>query len=173
MPDPPLHPNCRCTVQPVVAASVVLPEGRTDGDDGYIKGGFNFAGGQWMNNGRSLIDGPIWKKWCGENWGGGRDQRDPGAAGPVDPNPADSMDSACKHHDDCYGDRVEGYCDRRLLRELEALPADPRQWKTPPPTGDMQKAADFRKWAIRWFKSQIYRREAREQGYGEDLVTSP
>lgn len=165
MPEAPLHPNCRCTVQPITRVSVELPEGGGTAGDSYIQGGRKFAGGYWMNNGRSIFDGPVWKKWCGGDWGGGRDLRDPNAVGPADASPADDMDQACKNHDDCYGAGGKNLCDRKLVEELRSLPADPRQWKYPPAEDEVKDAAAFRKWAIRWFEVQIFLRE-----YGERLV---
>lgn len=174
MPEPPLHPNCRCTVQPITRATVTLPEGaQAQPDDSYIKGGKKVLGGYWLNNGRSIWDGPIWKKWCGENWGAGRDVRDPNAVGPADPSPDDDMDSACKDHDDCYDSGGAGNCDRKLVRALESLPDDPRDWEKQPSEHEIEDAKHYRKWAIIWFKYQMYRDEIRLEGYRESLPITP
>jgi len=160
MPDPPLHPNCRCTVEPITEVSVEPAEPSDSGQEDYIRGGTEKLGGIWQNNGRSVWDGPVWRKWCGQYWSGGRDVRDPQAVGPEDASPADDMDQACKNHDDCYDAAGDQYpCDRRLVEELEALPADPKTWEHPPPVGSHFSASMFRRMAIMWFRARIYKME--------------
>lgn len=50
---------------------------------------------------------PVWGNWCG-----------PGYSGPAAPK--DYLDTACMHHDICYGEK--GYfncsCDRELINEI-------------------------------------------------------
>ncbi|ADK86493.1 hypothetical protein Deba_3140 [Desulfarculus baarsii DSM 2075] len=158
MPDAPLHPNCRCKARPIARVTVESSAGEQGGDDDYIQGGVRVMGGWWFNNGRTLWDGPVWKKWCGGDWGGGRDLRDPNAIGPADASPADAMDAVCKRHDDCYDSAVaREECDRRLVRELEALPADPARWPHPPVADEVEAADEYRTMALWWFKRKIER----------------
>lgn len=154
MPTPPLHPNCRCHTEPITATTVELES--QDGKPSFIDGGVKALGGYWMNNGRSLLDGPVYQKWCGENWAAGRDTRDASAKGPTDPSPADDLDATCAGHDDCYELFDEDYCDRKLVENLRFLADDPRMWRNPPDNVD--DASYYRNSAIVWFKWQILRR---------------
>jgi len=161
MPTPPLHPNCRCHTEPITATTVELESQENKPD--FIKGGDKFAGGYWMNNGRSLSDGPVYQKWCGENWGTGRDLRDPSAKGAADPSPADDLDAACSGHDDCYDLFDADYCDRELINNLQSLSDDPRMWRNPP--DNIDDARKYRGSAISWFKLRVWRRQFRELVY--------
>lgn len=157
MPDPPLHPNCRCQVLDITRTRVEA-DSQEAGQD-YIEGGSVIGGGHWMNNGRSPFDGPVYEKWCGQYWSGGRDTRDPKARGPKNSFPSDDMDAACQGHDTCYDMFEEDYCDRKLVKDLEALSDDPAMWRYPPNKQSREKARDFRGLAIWWFKRQIRMRE--------------
>ncbi len=171
MPDPPLHPNCRCHIQDITRTSVELSE--QEEDQSYVEGGFEALGGRWTNNGRGLSDGPVYEKWCGQYWSGGRDTRDPDAIGPRDITPSDELDRACRKHDNCYDMFEEDYCDRRLVRDLESLSDNPNGWRHPPGEKNAEKAEEFRKWAIRWFKWQIHRTQNKRRAFQEELPISP
>ncbi len=158
MPTPPLHPNCRCHTEPITATTVELESQENKPD--FIKGGEKALGGYWMNNGRSLRDGPVYQRWCGENWGAGRDLRDPSAKDAADPRPADDLDAACSGHDDCYELFNADYCDRNLVETLLSLADDPRMWRNPPDNVD--DAFHYRNAAIVWFKWRIIKREFKD-----------
>lgn len=163
MRKPPLHPYCGCTCLPLMGVTVDAAQEGQGGRRSYIHGGFKAGGGWWRANGRGLFDGPIRTKWCGENWSAGKDTRDPDAVGPEDPTPEDDMDGVCKDHDDCYDVSHKDECDRMIVNKMEALPADPRQWKTPPPEGEIRDANDFKKLVIWYFKRQINKRQVVSQ----------
>ena len=169
MPDPPLHPNCRCHTKPITVTTVELES--QEGKPSYIEGGSKVLGGYWGNNGRSVIDGLIYQKWCGKYWSAGRDTRDPNALGAADPTPADDMDAACAGHDDCYDMFDEDYCDKQLIKNIQDLADDPRMWRNPP---DNVKDARKVRWAITTlFRLKIRMEENRNQGYKESLPISP
>jgi hypothetical protein len=133
------------------------------GKRSYIQGGFKAGGGWWWANGRGLLDGPIRTKWCGENWSGGKDARDPNAVGPEDTTPEDDLDEICKEHDDCYDQGGSDECDRRIVENIEALPKDPRKWREPPPESEIDATMSFMGITKFYFKYKINERELREQ----------
>jgi RHS repeat-associated protein len=112
----------------------------------------------WNNTGggRSRWDGPTNGNWGGKCWSGG--QYSCGAQGVGTTAPADSGDACYQRHDECYvicpaNDRAcIAACDRRLVEELEALPADPRLWPQPPRVGTEGDSRRYRDWAIRYFR---------------------
>jgi hypothetical protein len=119
--------------------------------------GLKFADATRVTNtdgGRSIFDWPTNGNWCGQNWSGGK-YSPPGAPMGMAP-PLDSGDEACMRHDFCY-DRVGGdpqqirACDKTLVDELKALPADPQQWQRPPRPGTEGDTDWYRKGAIKWF----------------------
>ena len=71
--------------------------------------------------------------------------------------PTDSGDICYMHHDNCY-DKCNGNkeclkaCNKTLVKELGALPKDPKKWPEPPPKGTENDSAQYRDWAIDWFK---------------------
>ncbi|MCF8033317.1 MAG: hypothetical protein K9K66_09355 [Desulfarculaceae bacterium] len=157
MPEPPLHPNCRCHTEPITVTTVELEA--QDGKPSFIDGGSKALGGYWKNNGRGLLDGPVYQKWCGQYWSAGRDIRDSSARGAADPSPADDLDAACSGHDDCYELFDEDYCDRQLIENMQALSDDPHMWRNPPENAE--DAKNFRKWATVWFKLRVFSRQLR------------
>ena len=161
MPTPPLHPNCRCHTEPITATTVELES--QDDKPSFIEGGDKYLGGYWKNNGRSLRDGPVYQKWCGQYWSAGRDIRDSSAKGPADPSPADDLDAACSGHDDCYELFDEDFCDRKLVENMQALSDDPRMWRNPP--DNIDDAVAFCDWATFWFRLQIFRRQHNWYGH--------
>ncbi len=167
MPDPPLHPNCRCHVQSITKTWAEWED--VGGAQLYMDGGKEFRGGGWGNNGRELNDGPVYEKWCGQYWSGGRDTRDPRAVGPRDTFPSDDMDAACQGHDYCYDLFDEDECDRKLVKDLESLSEDPNMWRYPPDKDKAEKAEKFRRWTIRWFKWQVYSRQNLLRGLQKDI----
>lgn len=118
----------------------------------------------WGTHGRGLLDGPIWGHHCGAEWGG-------------DEEPTDSLDEACRTHDDCWAGcdqlpesdvikrMADGRlhrvplpkacrreCDFELIASLEDLPEDPSDWPEPPAEQTDSKAHRFLKRAINWFQ---------------------
>lgn len=57
----------------------------------------------------SRLGFPAWGNWCG-----------PGHSGPG--KPTDLLDTACMHHDQCYGDPVtpQCTCDQKLIDEINS-----------------------------------------------------
>ncbi|MBU4278652.1 MAG: hypothetical protein KKC30_18070 [Proteobacteria bacterium] len=161
MPTPPLHPNCRCHTEPITATTVEFES--QDGKPGFIEGGDKAGGGYWKNNGRGLLDGPVYQKWCGKYWSAGRDTRDSSAKGAADPSPADDLDAACSGHDDCYELFDADYCDRELINNLQSLSDDPRMWRNPPDS--VEDATDYRRLAIWLFKLRVWGRQFRNFVY--------
>lgn len=83
MPEPPLHPHCRCKLMPIIdpefyfGDAVVyerkrryeLPRARAilseaDADEGIVMPGLGVCG----TGGRSLLDGPTYGYFGGSNW---------------------------------------------------------------------------------------------------------
>lgn len=86
------------------------------------------------NDRESRIGLPVWGKYCG-----------PGHSGPG--KPIDYLDTACMHHDACYGRK--GYfsvsCDKALIREINT------------DLGRMGRAEKAMAYAVRaYFKAQIW-----------------
>ncbi len=77
---------------------------------------------RWMNDGRSLTDGPAYGNWCGKNWSGGLTPSmhggQMGTAAPID-----STDELCKTHDECYdkADHDLSDCYRTCLPPTEDI----------------------------------------------------
>ena len=73
MPDPPLHPHCKCTYVEMLDLAVdpaqiqTAPSGKSwpyPEDRHFIRGGvifFEEDGLVWCNNGRSVKDGPVYE----------------------------------------------------------------------------------------------------------------
>lgn len=105
--------------------------------------------------GRSTWDGPTNGNWGGKCWSGGRYSCGGHPMGKAPP--ADSGDMCYMHHDNCY-DKCAGNklciaaCDRTLIKELLALPNDPKKWPTPPRKGTEADSAQYRNGALHWFK---------------------
>ncbi|MFH1060711.1 MAG: hypothetical protein V1797_18775 [Pseudomonadota bacterium] len=149
MPEPPLHPNCRCTIlaivefdagQPESGNSAVVNESKPDHSSHhpsikpYMKDIIRipYLGLIIRTDGSSRI--PIWGKYCGPNWNRGRDTYDMETRPVWDEAPEDDMDARCRDHDNCYDYFRETECDWMLVRHLESLPEDPRRWENPPTT---------------------------------------
>lgn len=176
MPEPPLHPNCRCKTMPLVKANIEdLGHSMDAGAREYrssqnIKGGIKIGGGYWFSNDRlNPADGPIYGNWGGQYWSSGKDTRYTKEEPEHDTSPVDSMDAIFKLHDECYGAKTDKYiCDRRLLAALDELPVDPRMWKRPPEPEGIEDAKDFRSMAKAWFKFQIHMRLIEREGKNQE-----
>jgi hypothetical protein len=104
--------------------------------------------------GRSTLDGPTNGNWGGKCWSGG--QYSCGGHPMGKAPPTDSGDRCYMHHDNCYakcgGDKLcIKACDKTLVKELLALPNDPRKWPLPPRRGTEADSAIYRNWALRFF----------------------
>jgi RHS repeat-associated protein len=115
-------------------------------------GVFDWGGPATGKGWRGPTDGAKYGWWGGKNWSGGTTG---------DKSPVDSSDTCYMKHDKCYSTcaglpdpklppaywKYSPYtacmrkCDRDLVLDLKGLPADPRQWSSPPPKG-MEDAAD-------------------------------
>lgn len=174
MQKPPLHPNCRCTLVEYfefTSGNATSREGGSEVSDyptgaPYIRGGASDSLYKlhWKNNGRSVLNGPVYELYGGQKWTAGRNPDDITDQGPADITPADDMDACFASHDYGYDTNSEHETDKALLNELEALPEDPRLWARPP--RNISYAITYRKYAIFWFKGKIGREEVRRQSPG-------
>ena len=95
MPQAPLHPNCRCSVEDILDYAKVMREQNEWGEDDarqpaedapapaerlfeshnisprFHQGAKQALGVNWCNDGRKVSDGPNYGNWGGQNWGGG------------------------------------------------------------------------------------------------------
>ena len=114
---------------------------------------------------------PIWQpregNWGGQDWSGGQNPKQHGGAD-GDLPPVHSADERYKRHDNGWGycDNVDilandptqwrkdckREADKELVKELEQLPENPKDWDRPPPKGQEDSATIFRKGATWWFK---------------------
>jgi hypothetical protein len=111
----------------------------------------------WNNTsgGRSRWDGPTNGNWGGKCWSGGQyscKDKSPGNAPPTD-----SGDQCYQRHDNCYvkcgaDAKCIAACDKQLVKELDALPDDPRKWSNPPKPGTERDSRQYRDWARRYFR---------------------
>lgn len=100
-------------------------------------------------------DRAMYGNWCG-----------PGLSGPGDP--VDSLDSACKQHDNCYdaaeipyedyaecrpGDKRS--CDQAFVDSMNALDSNSDNWTARPPEGMKAEAEQFRIDALKIFGSCV------------------
>jgi len=77
--------------------------------------------------------------------------------------PIDSMDELFRDHDKAWwtGHEVLKHkSDVELLKGLENLSADPRDWDNPPPQGKWIYASQFRLAAIAWLRTRLARYDA-------------
>ncbi|MFH1057985.1 MAG: hypothetical protein V1797_04795 [Pseudomonadota bacterium] len=129
MPTPPLHPNCRCTTEPITDfESLDEPSRRESREERearwkrdypnftrnsrFHQGATEFMGVLWRNDERGIMDGPVYGNYGGRNWGEGRnttrerpqeEEIDPVAGTKPDTKgPIDDMDKLYKNHDDGY-----------------------------------------------------------------------
>jgi len=114
---------------------------------------------------------PVWQpkygNWGGQDWSGGQNpKRHDGADG--EQPPVDSSDEAYKRHDEAWGRcdnedilsnapaKWRGNCkkgaDKVLVDDLKRLPDDPKDWESPPPSGQEDVASAFNYFARMWFK---------------------
>ncbi|MGE0109039.1 MAG: RHS repeat-associated core domain-containing protein [Bdellovibrionales bacterium] len=111
---------------------------------------FNRTGGR---NPFSLTTGPTYGNWCGGKWSGR--QYTPLLHQTGTEKPVDSLDNLCQAHDDCYLytskisiEEVRSIgmksCDQTLVKGLEGLSSDPREWPVPPVTGTEESARRYR-----------------------------
>jgi len=105
------------------------------------------AATNWSNTsgGRSPVsDGPTNGNWGGGKWSGGV-----GGGGTGTAPALDSGDECYKRHDQCYdAGTKKATCDRELVKELKALPTDPRKWSRPPSPGTEGDSDRYRRAAI-------------------------
>lgn len=169
MPEPPLHPNCRCTTMRITKAKVLtnvaseipplLAEGRTPEDFHGNEDLFTNlkpymqavatpdAAFIWRDKTEFLA--PIYGKYCGDGWNAGMDVGDKISKPVSDRTPEDSLDAACKAHDKCYDRRNPLPCDSELIDRLRSLDPDPRKWPNPPASkGELEYAKRYRSLAI-------------------------
>jgi hypothetical protein len=156
---PPLHYNCRCVLieisvfrggeeyAPKGDSSTPFPEWP------WIKGGNWFGSLIWCNNNRDASDGPAYGKYGGKNWTAGRNLWDPEDPGAGDPTPVDDMDEAFARHDYNYTIMSEREADKILIADLESLPKNTSNWRTPPTYPEY--AEHYRKRATFIFKGKI------------------
>lgn len=156
MPEPPLHPNCRCTALEIIGfdGTGVAPEENDNSPEANSISKDEYVGLRWRRN--TPFNGPIYEKYGGLHWSEGRDTTDPEAQPCADKTPADSMDAIFAEHDNCYDLISQHPCDLVLIEELLSLPNDPRDWDRPPAVGKHDEAKTYRKWAIRVFKWKVY-----------------
>lgn len=128
-PRPPLHPNCRCTTEPITDAEALggppTGESRAKREDrwkrdypnfarnpGFHQGATEFMGVLWRNDERGLMDGPVYGNYGGRNWGEGRntarerppedEYRGTEDASNILAKPIDMMDELYQLHDEGY-----------------------------------------------------------------------
>ncbi len=163
---PPLHPNCRCKLEPITDYRQVVADSLDAGPppswhNPYLhEESRKVLGGYWGNDGREITDGPAKWNYCGKNWTAGRNPNNmlPGEEYTLHPEPANDLDCHCKDHDDCYERAARSAdpaaarkrCDEILVEEARRLPEDPRQWNNPP--DNIVDGIDLRKGVIYWFK---------------------
>lgn len=160
MPKGQLHPNCRCTREPVSEAKI--PGLSNPKPKPYMQGKVEARGGFLFRlpGLKSRGIAPVYGRYGGDFWTGGCDtshdsQPDPHA---YDAPGEDDLDETCKSHDLCYDvhgrDCLE--CDRKLYEDLNALDPDPRNWTNPPTTqDDIDYAERYRKLAMALFLIKI------------------
>jgi RHS repeat-associated protein len=92
--------------------------------------------------------GPRNGNWGGGNWSGGWvPSEHNGQDGPF--LPTDSADKCYMDHDKCYeGSCGKPDCDHKLVKCLQDLPKDPRQWPLPPRAGTEGDTTKFLNGAI-------------------------
>ncbi|MBI4798571.1 MAG: hypothetical protein HY794_07545 [Desulfarculus sp.] len=154
MPKGQLHPNCGCTTEPIIEVVVPLitnPKLKPYMiDKAQVIRGLIFR----LPNLNSKGSAPIYGRYGGDYWTGGRDTSHDLHPDPHDYNAPgeDDMDEIFKSHDLCYDangrDSLE--CDKKLYSELEALDPDPQNWDNPPVAdGDIDYAKRYRRLAMR------------------------
>lgn len=145
MPEPPLHPNCRCTLVEMVGFDGPVVESSERDADPEAKNIYKdkLVGLRWRED--QALAGPIYEKYGGLHWSEGRDTTDPNAKPCADKTPADSMDAIFAEHDNCYDLISQRPCDLVLIEELLNLPDDPRDWYNPPATEKREEAKSYRK----------------------------
>jgi len=114
---------------------------------------------------------PFWQprdgNWGGQDWSGGQNPKQHGGAD-GDLPPVHSADERYKRHDNRWGycDNVDilandpiqwrkdckREADKELVKELEQLPENPKDWESPPPSGQEDVASAFSYFARKWFK---------------------
>jgi hypothetical protein len=123
MPDPPLHPNCRCKTIALVdfsrffedayaeAGQVHIEEEKDDEPqkvmsvDDRDKHSIVVFGLVFCRGGRRLVDGPSYRYYGGQNWQCGRNVTGMNWAeieGLYAPPPVDDLDTIFKKHDEGY-----------------------------------------------------------------------
>gem|GEM_PF-1108034 len=131
MPDVPLHPNCDCTIDPIMDHEAMVREearaaarrgAANAGREGsgqssrpqqpndpqvseyYYKGRKELFGLAWCNDGRSWLDGPAYGNYGGQRWSRGRNPDNIREDEPLNyqVEPIDRMDEAFQDHDIGY-----------------------------------------------------------------------
>ncbi|MFZ5586964.1 MAG: hypothetical protein ACOZHQ_13670 [Thermodesulfobacteriota bacterium] len=128
-PTPPLHPNCRCAIEPITDAEALgdPPTGESRAErearwrrdypnftrnPHFHQGATEFMGVLWRNDERGIMDGPVYGNYGGRNWGEGRSTaREQPPEEEIDPvtgtrsntkDPIDDMDKLYEAHDNGY-----------------------------------------------------------------------
>ncbi len=167
---PPLHPNCRCKLEPItdfrpLVENVSFSDSSPTEHNPYLhEDSAKVLGGYWTNDGRSIKDGPANWNYCGKNWTAGRNPNNmkPGEDHTLRMEPANDLDAHCKDHDECYdlaarsGNPKEARdrCDRTLVEESRKLPKNAGHWKTPP--DNVEDGNDIRDELIYWFEKKVW-----------------
>ena len=108
-------------------------------------------------------NGIRYGNWCGPGWSGGVDvSKNNGKSGTA--GPVDSLDAACKKHDEVYDWKkpnqprlncaIEEVADKQLIRDLDALPKDPKKWSDPPSHQNEKSVEMYREAASGYFKTK-------------------
>lgn len=163
---PPLHPNCRCKLDPITDYSQLVADPLDAGPppswhNPYLhEESTKVLGGYWGNDGREITDGPANWNYCGKNWTAGRNPNNmlPGEEYTLRPEPANDLDCHCMDHDDCYVKAARSTdpngaikrCNAVLVEGAKKLPEDPRLWNNPP--DNIDDGVKMRKGIIFWFE---------------------
>ncbi len=162
---PPLHPNCRCKLEPITDYSQLVADSLDAGPPPSWHNPYlhdksrKFWGGYLGNDGREITDGPANWNYCGQNWTVGRNPNNMlfGEEYTLRSEPANDLDCRCKDHGDCYDLAARSAdpaaarkrCDKILIEEARRLPEDPRLWNDPPDS--IEDGYYLRKGIIVWF----------------------
>jgi RHS repeat-associated protein len=141
---------------PIGLAGGLNTYGYVDGNPLAFVDPYGLDATNWNNRsgGRSIFNGPTNGNWGGKCWSGGQHSCGNGKTGSAPPT--DSGDQCYQRHDQCWA-RCAGNedcmktCDDTLVRELLALPDDPKKWPMPPRAGTEADSERYRSYALTWF----------------------
>lgn len=208
LPELPLHPNCRCKLMPIFGYDKLLeselaaqsneedvsfetyPEDEGGKEPSAVltpmhtHGGYVLFGVVFGNKGRSLLSGPAYGYYYGQNWMKGRNVTGMSTRYIMEklpaPPPVDSLDNAAMNHDynyvrceeDCEEKRESYFyraecrekceleADRIIVQEMRALDDDPAKWPMPPASkGQAEYAKRCRAYAIWFFEGRVWTAE--------------